>query len=165
MFRTWEPFFFLFNKLSMCKMGVHGVQVPNWDRTVNKAIASRFIYSAFLPAELRVWGRDCRSSFPHIQLPPGSVIIVDARALQYQRHWRFLQELFRDTQTSGAFWGREAVDENPVGKPFLSALGGRAAEEPAWRVRASLSLWGPGSGGPVCSAASSHLAASGRPVL
>ena len=36
--------------------------------------------------------------------------------------------------------GREAVDENPVGKPFLSALGGRAAEEPAWRVRASLSL-------------------------
>lgn len=84
-------------------MGVHGVQVPNCKRTVNKAIASLFIYSALLSAELRVWEQDWRSSFRRFQLSPGSVIIVDATAPQHQRHWCFLRELFRDTLISGAF--------------------------------------------------------------
>lgn len=83
-------------------MGVHGVQVPNCKRTVNQAIASLFIYSALLSAELRVWGQDWRSSFRRFQLSPGSVII-GATAPQHQRHLCFLRELFRDTQTSGAF--------------------------------------------------------------
>ena len=83
-------------------MDVHGVQVPNCKRTVDKAIASLFIYSALLSAELRVWGQAWRSSFCRFQLSPGSVII-DATAPQHQRHWCFLRELFKDTQTSGAF--------------------------------------------------------------